>query len=758
MISKLSRVGRPSDGAVLLKLHPNWEKEMEKLVAIAAQVLQFQFTKTTTETPAGVSKLTSTSTLIGKKISEYISRDPLPWELEIKLGDQFLEAYKVTGYIDIYFVNRPIDPKTRSRGHYLVSVTNKWATALDNIPDALVEISIVGTEYNRPVDITSNYQKFCERSVPIIKGHYDSLDIDKPYVRAINKLQQTGWTINKRVLEALLANRDMFINDEPYEDNDSKEKKRISKSVEWSFITKKAEYLKDAKVFYQYLEADYRGRLYYTEPFLTFQGSDLARGIMRFEHGKPMTDEGLQWLAIHTASSFNMSYKIDEIPEWCSADYKTYLKSESLDNISVDKMVLEDRIEWCNQYMDTLVEAGKNAEFSEDAEKPVSFLAACVEWYDYHKAVTERRIHYTRLPIPIDGSNNGWQHLGAISKDKKTGKLVGLVPVQIQQDFYVQTGKEMIELNTDERIAGILAEMPMKSIRKGISKRGSMTRAYSAGAGKIAENMFFDCESADYHETYGITPKDCGKLAKTLVKAIDIVCPGPLQTMNYLQELAAFQLGRHELEGPGTIDTFKKIRGQHWILNEKFKRAESDDDAEQLTDEEIEEFNKLSLELKKYKYKLVYGNNATYIEWDTPSGFDVKYTNWIMRDDKTRGTIAGKQYNHVAKVETDKPDIRGFMCGISPNFIHSMDASHMALVIDDWNGDFGAVHDSFSTHACDVDNLLALTKSVFIDIYDEDNYFDIIRDKITKSTDDVEQPVLGQLNIKEIEDSDYFFA
>ena len=32
--------------------------------------------------------------------------------------------------------------------------------------------------------------------------------------------------------------------------------------------------------------------------------------------------------------------------------------------------------------------------------------------------------------------------------------------------------------------------------------------------------------------------------------------------------------------------------------------------------------------------------------------------------------------------------------GISPNFIHSMDASHMSLVIEDWDKTFGAVHDS----------------------------------------------------------------
>ena len=109
-----------------------------------------------------------------------------------------------------------------------------------------------------------------------------------------------------------------------------------------------------------------------------------------------------------------------------------------------------------------------------------------------------------------------------------------------------------MSLTKDERLNELLASMPMKHIRKGISKRGSMTRAYSAGASKIAVNMFSDCRTEGYDETYGITMKDCNKLSRILVQAIQNVCPGPLQTMKYLQDLASFQLGKHEVKGPGT--------------------------------------------------------------------------------------------------------------------------------------------------------------------------------------------------------------
>ena len=65
-----------------------------------------------------------------------------------------------------------------------------------------------------------------------------------------------------------------------------------------------------------------------------------------------MTEDGLFWLAVHTASSYNQSYNKDEIPEWCEADYKSYLDDEELESISVDKMTLEDRVRWVNENMD----------------------------------------------------------------------------------------------------------------------------------------------------------------------------------------------------------------------------------------------------------------------------------------------------------------------------------------------------------------------------------------------------------------------
>ena len=722
---------KANSGAVLLKLYPDYEEDIEKIIGIAITTLAVMMSKDTPDSPAGETTLTNVSIKTGKFIYRHMYRDPTTWQDELRLGDLFIEALYNCGYVELHY------PKRRDSSH-LVYPGPKWDRVAEAIKEIVKLVGLMSTTFAPPVDIKGLIQN----GRPLIKDRNsdrEKIDTNTPFVRGINKLQQSGWRINERVFQALKRSNG-FISDKK-EKNAARRLKQQSKLIEWKFIEAKAELILERQGdFYQYISADYRGRLYYNETFLNFQGSDSARGMLQFAEPKPMGEDDTYWLAVHTAASYNQSYGIDEIPTWVSQDYRSYLEDEGLESISVDKMTLDDRVEWTQQNIQWILELGEAEQFAMDAEKKVAFLAACIEWYDYSTCEGE---YLSCLPIPIDGSNNGWQHLGAISKDPKTGELVGLVPATIQKDFYVQTAKELINQTTDEKLMEILSAMPMKKIRKGISKRGSMTRAYSAGASKIADNMYFDCRTEDYHEEYGIGQDDCNKFARILIQAINTVCPGPLSTMAYFQGLAAFEIGKTGVD--------PKLVARRKELNRL-----SDP-----TSEELEELNEISVQLEEQGESIVYGNGQDNISWVTPSGFDVKYTNWQFNNFRCRGTISGyRQVNHVVRVESNRPDVRGFMCGISPNFIHSMDASHMSLVIDEWNGTFGAVHDSFSTHACDVDDLLALTKGKFIEMYDVDNFYDYIEDQlITNKTDlDVDQPDRGSLQIREIEDSDYFFA
>ena len=768
---KRTHVNHPNanTGCKILKGYTSKIPDLKYLVAEAVSLMYEHICREKRGSPRGETPLTYTSHAIGRFTANYLEVD-LDWRNTVRLGDLFIESFYNSEMIDLFYNER------RDGKHLIYPIMERnWEAAI-----------IKGSSKDKPEPISKMMQQWQwkdnkSRLKPAMKGktakdsHIIRQHRESPWLKGINKLQQTPWMIDATVLQAIKQNPLQ----KPDDNVDELVKRQYrSKVYERDQIILKADELVGEE-FYQYISADYRGRLYYEEPFLNFQGSDWARGMFKFAESKIMTDDGKKWLAIHTACSFNQSYDIDKIPKWAEADYKSYLKEQDLESISVDKFTLDDRIRWCNHNVDLIFDTAENLTIHEKAEKPISFLAACLEFDKMDEEESKGKAYYSHLPIPIDGSNNGWQHLGAISKDTRTGDLVGLIPTEIQRDFYVQTAKELYQITTDERRKEILDKMPMKHIRKGISKRGSMTRAYSAGADKIAENMWVDCRTEDYHNMYGLTEEDCYGFASDLIKAIDIVCPGPLQTMGYLQDLAQYEIGTRLRfkDGEEAEKEFQALRKELNTLWNEYnskksqfpKRSKEVDDWKENNrgwyDLLLEKQYRLQEQISQFETIVVEGNGSPILTWNTPSGYPVEYEAYQVRPVETISTISGynkynkkSQVKHVGQETSENPDINKYVCGVSPNYIHSLDASHMTLLINEWAGAFGPIHDSFSTHACDVEDLVAATKRVFIKMYDCPNYFDRIRYQLTCNTDNIEQPQLGTLNVQEVKNSDYFFA
>jgi len=679
--------GRPPEGARLVSSMIPYGYTYEKLTvrAVAGAVAAYQKSRRSSSAPF---KLTVTSTVIGLQVLSALGVLNTNHQEILAVGDLYLEALLQLGYIHIE------REYSGYRAPYIIQLMDTWSE-LGDLPPEYERETLIGTSFTPPKDITSLRNEFTKR--PYIKRMSSEEDfkqlIGAPFITALNKLQQTPWRLNNTLAKALETNLGLFID---LEDQSIKAK---SKAIEMKFVIAKihAVGLND---FYQMVECDYRGRVYYTEPFLNFQGSDVSKGLFEFADSKAMDTAGYRWLCIHTACSYNQSYELEELPTWVTADYRTYLQEEGLSTISVDKMTLKDRELWTLNNLDWINQLADGLSFRTEAEKPVSFLACCLDVSGYNKARANRTVHMSRLPIPVDGSNNGWQHLAAISKDKQAGELVSLVPSEIQKDFYVQVAKRLIDRMPDwfnER------KIPMKAIRKGIAKRGSMTRAYSAGQKKIGANMYYDCKVEGYDKKYNITEDDCTPLSKQLILAINDTCVGPLKTMKFIQKMTDHILSTGE----------------------------------------------------------------TCTQWTTPSGFPVLYEVWRQKNITVRSTIRGLgQIGHSIKVPyiTPSGDLipcrRSFASGCSPNFVHSMDAAHMAKVIQSFNGDFGAIHDSFSTHACDVNKLIDHTKWQFAMIYNSENFFTVIENMLLETREGytLKQPELGTLDISEILSSDYFFC
>jgi DNA-directed RNA polymerase len=116
-------------------------------------------------------------------------------------------------------------------------------------------------------------------------------------------------------------------------------------------------------------------------------------------------------------------------------------------------------------------------------------------------------------------------------------------------------------------------------------------------------------------------------------------------------------------------------------------------------------------------------------------------------------------YEHSDLIDGSKQAL-----AVSPNFVHSMDASAMMLTIDlalD-NGvtQFAMIHDSYGTVAADVDMLAACLREAFVDMYEDHNvlqeFLDGLPEEVRAECPPI--PPLGDLNIKEVLNSEFFFA
>lgn len=777
-----------------------YEEDLAQLVSITTNIVLTKLANSPSNNK-GEALLTNTAISIGAEIGNF-TKCKIDKQQMLHIGDLFLEAFYHAGFLDIK-IQDGFAP--RSGSPYIIQIKEKFSdlikqqtkrnlllyTSLTKIPDITGVLQGENFEVIKGVNNENNKQPL------ILHKHVFEKDIEtnKPWVQSVNKLQQQSWSINKEVLAVITSNLDNILPvkksrlgkynkadvhkayqemvSEPTEENKNKYNKvsakwnkelvilrDISKRAELEAIYNKACALKDEDEFYQYIDLDYRSRVYYKEPFFNFQGADMARSLFLFKEGVKLSHKGIKWLYIHTASCYNESYDINNLPDWCSYDYKTYLKAEGLDSISVDKMTLQDRKLWVDNNLNFVLNSTDT--IRHNCEKPFSFLAACVEI----KNVLADPEYKSQLPIPIDGTCNGYQHSAAISKDELTGELVSLVQTDIQADLYVKAAKALI--NSMPEWFKDRPNMKMKHIRKYITKRATMTRAYSAGADKIADSMYADCYTGGISKKFNIEMTDCEVAAKEIIKALNEVCPGATKTMSFLQKLVDFEIGKtsaYDIDGSEWTHTKKKKAHSRKQTLKKIK--------EKTLDEELElELIEQQLTHVKNTRHLSYGNGKDHMSWITPSGFPVFYYNYLTREMNVYVTLSGVpvghkkngkytgRITHVLQEASNFPSLKGLMSGISPNYTHSQDGSHMALIVSQWKHSFGAIHDSFSTHAEYVDNLSHLTRQVFIDIYDKENYFEFILNNVLSNTDNanLELPELGNLDITDVRSSEYFFC
>lgn len=195
---------------------------------------------------------------------------------------------------------------------------------------------------------------------------------------------------------------------ETYETHKRNVQKRSVRILVAQILRIANQFSKYEKIWFPY-QMDFRGRIYPIPVLLQPQGSDLAKGLLRFAEGKEVDENSVKWLKIHGANVYGY-----------------------------DKESYENRIRWIDERADEIISYAENPLQNRgwtEADKPFQFLAWCFEYNDYLSNPDTFRTH---IPIQLDGTCNGLQHYSALLRDPVGGAAVNLTNALKPNDIYAK--------------------------------------------------------------------------------------------------------------------------------------------------------------------------------------------------------------------------------------------------------------------------------------------------------------------------------
>lgn len=144
------------------------------------------------------------------------------------------------------------------------------------------------------------------------------------------------------------------------------------------------------------------------------------------------------------------------------------------------------------------------------------------------------------------------------------------------------------------------------------------------------------------------------------------------------------------------------------------------------------------------------------VSWVAPNGLRV-----VSQYEKVKNRIVQSAAfkTRIRMVEpTGKIDVKKTAQAVAPNFIHSMDGSHLDFIILRARQEgivVVAIHDDYGTYAADTAWLHRAIREEFVKMYLDNT----ILERMGKATGyPVPPPAKGELNIREVLDSPYFFS
>ena len=374
---------------------------------------------------------------------------------------------------------------------------------------------------------------------------------------------------------------------------------------------------KDKEKFFIPWSFDYRGRAYPIPAFLTPQDTDFGKSLLKFHEQAFMTPEAEQWLAFQVATTYGK-----------------------------DKDTMCDRLTWVAENHDLISRIAKdpidNLPEWEGVEEPWTFLAACDEYY--HCVIECDRTH-TSLPVAVDATCSGLQILAGLARDASTARLVNVLPSDKPQDAY----KVIAEEAKPHVPECIRPYMDRKT-----TKRTVMTVPYNA---KPYSNRGYIREAL-LEKGVEVEKDDLTATVKAVRNAMNVIVPGPMQVMKWIESEVAAAIDR----------------------------------------------------------------GAKELQWVTPSGFVVTQKLMKKKIQEIELQLLGRCQIKVATEDGDKVDKSHHKNATAPNLIHSLDASLLHLSALRFDAPISLIHDSVLCRATDMSVLSAIVRETYMHLFAEHNY------------------------------------
>eukprot|EP00271_Cylindrocystis_brebissonii_P001758 TRINITY_DN1202_c0_g1_i1.p1 TRINITY_DN1202_c0_g1~~TRINITY_DN1202_c0_g1_i1.p1 ORF type:complete len:1526 (+),score=314.63 TRINITY_DN1202_c0_g1_i1:354-4931(+) len=369
----------------------------------------------------------------------------------------------------------------------------------------------------------------------------------------------------------------------------------------------------------------------------------------------------------------------------------------------VDKRPLEQRADYAREHLADIYDSAERPLEGErwwlNAEDPFQCLAVCI---DIRNAIEsgDPPSYLSRLPVHQDGSCNGLQHYAALGRDTEGARQVNLTDGERPADVYTGIAKKV------EQIIRADALNP----------------------------------HADRHRE-----------AKLLV--------------DYVDRKLVKQTVMTSVYGV----TFIGARGQ--IHNRiKEKGFVEDDDvayavacyAAKVTLEALSQMFSSARKIMSWLAECarLIAQQGKTVEWVTPMGLPVVQP---YRKPSSKAVKTTLQSINVSDSNDGKVSVSRQRSAFPPNFVHSLDSSHMmrtALACDEAGLAFAGVHDSFWTHAGSVDAMNAILRQEFVALHSEPILENLLASFQERHPEITFPPVpeRGDFDIQSVLGARYFFS